>query len=165
MRTPLRHRPGPRRATGFTIIELAVVIGMVAIVAAVAIPSFRSFIDSMDAKNASMDLVADLTAARGEALKRNTAITVSPINGDWSSGWRVLAGGNVLGERTAIRPGISLAATRAALTFLPNGRLSDADASASNFAWNISSLANGVQPRCVVITPTGSARSKKGTCT
>ena len=159
-RLPHRHRA----ARGFTLVELIVVLGVVALVGVAAAPGFRSFVDAMGARDASMDLVADLTIARSEALKRNTAITMSPPDGNWGKGWQLRSADTLIRERGALRAGISLDAPAGGVTFLPNGRLSDSDLMVSNVAWSIVSSNASVPPRCVVITPTGSARSRKGSC-
>jgi len=163
VKTPVRRaRRIPAR--GFTLVELCVVIALVALIGAIATPGFATFVDSMAAKATSMDLVADLAAARAEALKRNAAVTVSPLGGDWANGWRVVSGDVVLGERGALRTGMSLSAPAAGVTFQPSGRLGDSDVAVANMRWSVASTTSDVQPRCIVITPTGSARVFKGTC-
>ena len=159
-----RHRP--RCTGGFTLIEAAVVMALVAIVATIAAPSFRSFIGTMNSKSAAFDLISDLTAARSEAIKRNQIVTVTPIDGDgdWAKGWVVAASGATLRERAALTSSLSVANASANVTFAPNGRLSS-DTAPNNQKWSISSSVAGVTARCVVISPTGSARSKPGGCT
>lgn len=162
---PLAPRAGRRRTAGFTLIEAVVVVALLGIVAAVAAPSFRSFIGTMNSKSAAFDLINDMTVARSEAIKRNDTTSLVPVSGDWTKGWRVLdANGDVLRERAALTSSLSVSgAAVAGVTFRPNGRLSD-DIADGNLAWSISSTISGVTARCVVISPTGSARSKTGTC-
>jgi type IV fimbrial biogenesis protein FimT len=154
-----------RRAGGFTLIETVVVVALLAIVAAVAAPSLRSFIGTMNSKSVAFDLINDLTVARAEAIKRNATTTLAPVGGDWTKGWQVLdANGGVLRERAALSSSLSVTgATVATVTFRPNGRLSD-DTADGNLSWSVSSSISGVTARCVVISPTGSARSKTGSC-
>jgi type IV fimbrial biogenesis protein FimT len=153
------RRAAPR---GFTLIEAMTVVAMVAIVSAIAAPSFRSFIATMNAKSATFDLIADLATARSEAIKLNQTITLAPVSGSWANGWQITDGnGTVLRERPA--PGYSLSVSGADVTFGPNGRLA-ADTADSLVKWDIASSISGVTPRCVVITPTGAARSKSGSC-
>lgn len=164
--TSLHASPG--QARGFTLIELAVVVSIAAILAAIAAPSFKAFLDTMDAKSASMDLVGDLMTARSEALKRNTSITVAAVGGSWNNGWQITRTDNpalVLRERSALRSGLSVAAPAASIVFTSSGRLSDTDLVTSNISWALTSSTAGVRARCVVITPTGSARAKQGACT
>ncbi len=160
-----RPRCARRHASGFTLIEAVVVVGMLAIVAAIAAPSFRSFVGTMNSKSTAFDLINDLTVARSEAIKRNANASVVPVGGNWSQGWQVRdANGTVLRERAALTSSLSVSgAATAGVVFRPNGRLSD-DTADGNLAWSISSSISGVTARCVVISPTGSARSKTGTC-
>lgn len=157
--------PGRRRCGGFTLIEAVVVVGMVSIVAAIAAPSFRSFIGTMNSKSAAFDLINDLTAARSEAIKRNASTSIVPVGSDWSQGWQVRdAGGGVLRVRAALSSSLSISgASISGVVFSANGRASD-DTVDANQKWAISSTINGVTARCVVISPTGTARSKTGTC-
>lgn len=152
-------------ARGFTLIELMVTVSIIAVVSAIAAPSFRSLIGTINSKSAAFDLIGDLTAARSEAIKRNQNTTVAPLAGDWANGWEVLrADGEALRERAALTSSLTVGGAPAAgVTFRPNGRLAD-DTVDTNLTWSISSSISGVTARCVVITTTGSARSKTGGC-
>lgn len=157
---------GRKSTTGFTLVELAVVVAIVAVAATVAAPSFSVFIDTMHAKSAALDLVSDLATARSEALKRNAAVTMEPLGADWSSGWQIKdVDGAELRRRSALRTGLSVSAPVAVISFLPNGRLTGTDIDSGNAAWSISSTLPGVASRCVIITPSGTARTKQGSCT
>jgi type IV fimbrial biogenesis protein FimT len=152
-----------RRTRGFTLIEVMTVVAMLAVVAALAAPSFRAISGTMNAKSAAFDLIADLATARSEAIKLNQQTTLAAVGGDWAQGWRVTdAGGTVLRERPALSYAVSVSGA-STVTFRPNGRLS-ADTTDALTKWDIASSISGVTPRCVVITPTGAARSKTGSC-
>ena len=85
------------RAAGFSIFELMIVLLLIAILLALATPSFREFTRSNQVTSTNNDLVTALNLARSEALRRSTAVTVcSSTNGtscgtedDWGSGWIV----------------------------------------------------------------------------
>lgn len=151
---------------GFTLVELGVVISLVAIVSALAVPSFKAFLDNMDAQGAATDLIADLATARSEALKRRAAVTIAPLDGAWSKGWQMTVAGvqTSIRERSALRSGLSISAPGVGVTFGSNGRLRDNDIDTDNVSWTIESSHPGITARCVVVTPTGSARMKKGAC-
>jgi type IV fimbrial biogenesis protein FimT len=149
-------------ARGFTLIEAMTVVALLAVVAAVAAPSFRSFIGTMNTKAVAFDLIADLAYARSEAIKQNTPVTVAPAGGGWADGWTVAAGATVLRQHDALAPTIAVG-NAAAVTFRPNGRLGT-DTNPALLKWSVSSSVSGVTPRCVVIGLTGAARSENKAC-
>lgn len=63
----------PRRAVGFTLIELMVTIAVAATLLVVAVPSFRAIINSNRLTTAANTLVNALNVARMEAIKRNAS--------------------------------------------------------------------------------------------
>lgn len=150
------------RARGFTLMEALVVLSIVAVVVAIGAPNLSFLIATMNARSASFDLVADLAMARSEAIKRNQQVTVEPlVAGNWSQGWRITTGAATLRERGALPSALGVTSAAANLQFGPNGRIG-LDTAPANMSWAITSSNAG--PRCVVITPTGSARSKMGAC-
>ena len=86
--------------SGFTLVDLVVVIAIVAIIVSIAAPSFAAFIASQRAGSAATDLYAALTLARSEATKRNANVTLAPATGGWQNGWDIadpaISGRNVL---------------------------------------------------------------------
>ncbi len=78
-----------RPARGFTLIELIVVVAIIAIMLALAVPSFATFISSYRATSAINDLLQAVTQTRIEALKRGRSVTLAPVGSDWRQGWTV----------------------------------------------------------------------------
>jgi type IV fimbrial biogenesis protein FimT len=75
---------------GFTLIELMVTLALVAILMAVAVPSFTTFQRKAELTSFSNSLLAGINAARGEAMKRGRNAMVVPTDGaNWSNGWTV----------------------------------------------------------------------------
>jgi type IV fimbrial biogenesis protein FimT len=87
---------GPR-ASGFTLIELLVAMGVMAILVAVAAPSFRDTIMGVRMSAQVNDMMADLALARSEAIKRNRTVILCPspaphtncAGTNWANGWMV----------------------------------------------------------------------------
>lgn len=56
-----------------------VVVAIAGILAAIALPSFKSLSESQRVKSASFDLYALISVARSEAIKRNSDVTIAPV--------------------------------------------------------------------------------------
>lgn len=151
-------------ARGFTLIEGLVVVAILALLAALASPSFVTVIGTMNTKAAAFDLIGDLTMARSEALKRNAAVSVLPVSNAWSNGWEVRDGAEVLRQRPRPASNIAISAPVGGVLFQPNGRLQATDVDTANLSWSVTSSISGAIARCVVLSPTGSARSRPGAC-
>ena len=81
---------------GFTLIELLVTMAVAAILLAVAIPSYQSFVLNNRISSKSNDLLGALQVARSEAIKRNSRVSVCKgtggacvAGGTWAQGWMV----------------------------------------------------------------------------
>jgi len=61
---------------GFSLIELMIVVAIIAIFAAVAIPAFVHWIPNMRLKAAARDLYSNFQQARMEAIKRNRDVVI-----------------------------------------------------------------------------------------
>jgi len=105
------------RTSGFTAIELMVVISIAAILTTAAVPGFQSLLDSYRVRRATEDLIATIYLARTEAIKRGGEVLLRkamPVGcagvsttAQWECGWIVfldLNNNNVLdGHETVIQ--------------------------------------------------------------
>ena len=66
-----RPKPGLR---GFSLVELMIGISIIAILMALAMPSFQSWIRDIQIRNAAEAITSGLQRARAEAVARNTSV-------------------------------------------------------------------------------------------
>ena len=92
-----RHPESCRPAKGLTLIELMITISILAILLALAVPSFQSMIASSSLTTTTNDLVNTLAQARSNAIRRGGRVTVCKsangtqcaTTGNWEQGWIV----------------------------------------------------------------------------
>ncbi len=147
---------------GFTLIELMVTVAVLAILMAVATPSFTDILVSMRMRAAAYDLVGDLVLARSEALKRGTNVTITPAATGWTGGWTVtsaVVGADPVSKRNAVGSGVVFASSPNTVVFDKNGRIADA-VNVIRF-----SLAQGgTNKRCISLDPSGRPKSSNTAC-
>jgi len=94
-----KYRVNCQAERGITLVESMVTVAIMVLLLALAVPSFKSSIESNRRTVLINQLYEDLTFARSEAIKRNVRVEVCPsttgtscsgIN-DWSKGWIVFA--------------------------------------------------------------------------
>ena len=64
------------------------VVAIVAILAALAVPSFTPLIERWRVRQATENLVSTIHFARSEAIKRGGGITIDATGG-WNTGWKI----------------------------------------------------------------------------
>ncbi len=82
---------------GFTLVELIMVIVVIGLLAALAIPNLRVVVERNRLTSTTNDLLADISLARSEAIKRNLEVGICPLTvgpacgagASWAPGWIV----------------------------------------------------------------------------
>ena len=156
-----------RRQAGFTATEILVVIGIVGLLAAIAVPSMSKMIQTQSVRSASYDLNADLIYARSEAISRATNVTITGASTtDFNQGWTITeaAGGTTLRTQGSRTGKITFTANANVYTFDKTGRV----IVGAPAQWAIAPTESGAQDhmkRCVKLDPSGRPRTNEGVCT
>jgi type IV fimbrial biogenesis protein FimT len=142
----MKVRTAPQ--AGFTMIELLIVVAIGALLALIAVPSFREILYTMRQSSALGLLMSDMNMARGEAIKRNTRVLLCGRDNagtdcgavtDWRVGWVVCteaAAANTCALATADNPNpfvvrppldstLTLTASANTIRFNPNSSQGD----------------------------------------
>jgi type IV fimbrial biogenesis protein FimT len=141
---------------GFTVVELLFVMGIVAVLAAIAAPSMRDLITASRVRAASSDFYSALIAARSEAIKRRTNAVIAPNSGTWKTGWTVKVGGNTFQSVDALPGdvGVLPASTATSITYAMNGRVTTGAQTVTFYV----PTQTGIRARCVSIDTNGLPR-------
>jgi len=76
---------------GFTLIEALIVVAILAVLLAVAVPSFNDFFDKNRLKRAAEEVYGLVAKAKAETVIRDTDLSVSVDSGTWCAGYAVAA--------------------------------------------------------------------------
>ncbi len=110
-RPPGEAHPGRRRPPdGFSLIEIVVVIAIVALAAAIAVPNLIAWRTNLRLGTAVGELRTDLLSAKALAAKENTTVTVQfyPATGSYSIKHTNLEGNPVVVKATLLPPGVRI---------------------------------------------------------
>ncbi|MEO8445447.1 MAG: GspH/FimT family pseudopilin [Gammaproteobacteria bacterium] len=136
--------PTPARSRGYTAIELMFTIAIAALVAGLAVPNFRDFLQNNRAAEEANALVGALILARSEAVTRGVPVTVCSstdnatcaADTDWTTGWIVFTdidtagtvdvNDQVLRALPALRAGSDLSADANFVAYNTSGFLNSA---------------------------------------
>lgn len=128
---------GVKKAAGFTLTELLIVVSLIAILATIAVPGFGSLTRANQVSSASSELLNLLNYARSEALTRGVSTKVTaPSVSSWTGALQITTvGSTLLGDVETLRSfsntglgaaGVNSSASAAEVVFRPNGTVASA---------------------------------------
>jgi prepilin-type N-terminal cleavage/methylation domain-containing protein len=89
-RDPQKGKNGFSANKGFTLIEVLISLAVLAIIASLALPSYRSIIEKRQVTSGAEQFAAFFSTVKGQAVKRNNDIAMYPqtSGGDWCLGFK-----------------------------------------------------------------------------
>lgn len=179
------HNAPTRHVSGFSLIELLVVVLIVAIVAGLALPGFQRTLASNRLVSQHNELLAGLSLARSEAIRRNTPVALCAANAAqsacqtaWGRDWLVWqdtdADGTVDADETILQVGgvtaneVISAPENSADTvfrFSPRGLRALPTATTATLRIRAATCPSGsALSRTISVLPTGATRSTLDNC-
>ena len=84
-----------RASKGFSLIELMITLSIAVILLSIAIPSFKTMIDTQRLVSTASEFYAAINLTRAEAIKRGNRVNMIANDGtNWTSGWTVFIDSN-----------------------------------------------------------------------
>lgn len=158
-----------RRACGFSLVEMMLVVVIGGILMSIAVPGIKSLLNTQKMKSATFDLVSTAMLARSEAIKwsgaSSSSISIVAPSNDFSNGWCVVFTSATTcstsspgdGVMHVIKPTANITyayqGTAAPIIFTRTGRLSGGVA-VKLLVTDSDSFAT---PRCVIFDTNGNA--------
>lgn len=152
----------PRRAPGFTLIELMIAIAILAIFTVMASPIYNRIIANQRLRSGSTALYLALVKTRNEAIRRGDDVTLTSASGGWQNGW-TMAYGTTNIEVEGQQAGVSVTPSPSSLTtvtYQSSGRISTTPPQFL-FTSSVASAPN----YCVSVSPSGLPYSTSGQIT
>ncbi len=112
--------------SGMTLLEIVIVVSIIAVLAAIAVPNFKVWLPNMRLKAAARDVYSDMQKAKMSAIKFNTTVTFNfnPGSGSPCEGGNYTfqdSEGKIISART-MKEGVCLSTpSNFPAGFLPNG--------------------------------------------
>ncbi|MDF3931081.1 GspH/FimT family pseudopilin [Pseudomonas citronellolis] len=120
----------PKEMAGFTLVELMVVVAIIAIMASIGFPSFRSMLLDNRLSNTTNTLLGALQLARSEAVMQKTSISACAANSDrnacangtdWSNGAIISRGTAIIRVIAPVSGDITVTSSASSITYAADG--------------------------------------------
>lgn len=164
-----------RCLAGFTLLELMITLAVLAILTALAVPSFQTLLERNRLTSATNDLLGAFMMARSNAVTRRVITHVCPsVNGEtcvtgtvnWATGWIVTETPTNQAGRIRVDPALHPS------LMLPTTFPTNLQAVAFDPAGNARDLVNGATiqlantngQRCIRIRPSGQVTTERNAC-
>ena len=155
-----------RRESGFTLMEMIVVLMIIGMLAAFGFPAMSKFLTTQAVRSASYDLFSDLIYARSEAIARGVSVEIVGNSAtNFKQGWNIRenGGGTVIRTQAARDSAINFTSSVSSIRFDRTGRAE----SAVEVTFSIVPTETTTQDymkRCIRLDPSGRPKSAEGAC-
>ncbi len=149
------------RSRGFTMVELLITVGVVGVLAAVAVPASKEMIAKQRLRSASGDLLNTLMRTRSFAIKLQRDVTMVPVTASaWQAGWSVPqpAGAGYLFDARNELAQVEISGP-ASVVYKSNGR----PLAPATVQFEVSGDGTD-EKRCITLELSGVPHQKKGEC-
>ncbi len=135
--------------SGFTVVEIMIVIAVIGILAAFAVPNFLAWLPGYQLKSAARDMQGDFQRAKFESIQRGGAVTVTFVPGMGNAGrYNIMVGGNSLKE--VRMPGRVTLLVGPMITFNSRGLSTAATVSLSNTQGILAQISTNLSGRVLI---------------
>ncbi len=151
-----------QKTQGFTLVELLITIAIMAIMMALAVPSFTQMVERNQVTTTGNDMIASIMLARSTAVTREENMALAKFD-DWGDGWTITDTNDtvILSHRTS-HPNLSITAqgsnTTDSITYTAQGRTSPALVAGADYF----KISLGSSQRCINFSTSG--RPSTGDC-
>jgi type IV fimbrial biogenesis protein FimT len=173
-----------RKQSGYSLVELLVTLSMMALLLAMAAPSFAGFFRTNRLATASNELIVGLQIARAEAARRGRDVSICRSSdgatcasgGAWATGWIVFQDANSSGAAAptgsgselirvfdALDQSLALAGPTSHLRFRPNGSVEPSAGTEQEFTLTVTGC-QGEQKRRIYVSRLGRVRTTAVGC-
>lgn len=146
-----------QRRNGFTLIELLIVLAILGIFVAIAIPNFRSMSERNAVSSQTNAIIGFLQLARSEAVTRRQATTICPANAaqDSCSGTNIAINGALITQNGQVIKVLPKASSASISSTGSTSLIFNADGTSNGGGWTVSYSNGSTSAKNITVNAAG----------